>query len=77
MIALFVEIVAVLHMLVNAAPQLTLVGVAYLIVVDRRRARTIAQLETTARLLVTGHTGDAASHRELAVTLKENPHHVH
>ena len=77
MIAAITEALVTFSIIRDAPPLLTSVGVAYLVIVERRRARQLAQLERTARELVAGHTGGVDAHRNLAVTLKETPHHVH
>lgn len=68
------ELLTLANVVRHAPPLLTAVGVAYLVVMERRRGAQLRQLEVTTSKLIVGHTGDAAAHRELAVTLTEEDH---
>lgn len=63
---------------VHQLPQwATTLGVAYLVVQERRRARRQTRLEREVKVLVDGHAGDAAAHRRIPEVLLEEPHARH
>ena len=63
------ELLAVAGVVAKLPPWLTMLGVAWLILQERRRARRHAQLEELVQLLAKGHAGDVDAHRTLPAKL--------
>jgi hypothetical protein len=67
------EVLTLAGFLKGSAPWLTTLGVAYLVVADRVRARRLTALERRTTILVSGHTNGIDAHRNLATALQETP----
>lgn len=75
MLAAILELLTLTNIVTHAPPLLTSVGVAYLVVVDRRRARQVAALENNVQALIAGHSSSGA-HNALREQVKEQLAHV-